>query len=296
MEVVRPHVDLEVVETQPQYSNANSHIQNNSYSYDSNSGYDVHNSKGTSPASFAPHSNTTPPERPEVAEGLEHGSAPSKHRRAWLLPAAIAAGLAALLVGALVGGGLGATLNSCQSELEKTSMQLGTLLSAEPNSAATETPTPSGSAGGSPSFSTTANGLFVAYYPAVPAMVDTLNTNCIALAEQNQTSAQNEVFSVHCGVDLGWGAKSAVGGGDVFVADIVGILVYSFEACIEACSTLNLFETRFKAGTKCHAVVFSWSLANSWSKRKSNCFLKNATAIIARTGGLKTALTAVLLD
>ncbi|KAJ1324013.1 serine/threonine kinase PknH [Microdochium nivale] len=295
MEAVRPHVDLEVDEAQWQCLNANDHSHNNyNYYYDGNSGYDFHNSKHRSSTSFAAHFKPTAPGRPEVAEGLERGVPPSMQRRTWLVPAAIAAGVAALLVGAAVGGGLGASLSSCRSELRTAS----TLLSAETNTAATETITQPGPAGSNSGFSTTTtttNGLFVGYKPAAPAMVDTISVDCRALAAQPQKSLA-QIYSAYCGVDLSTGSRPAMGGGSVAVADMVGIVAYSLEACLDACSTVNVIAYRAKTETKCHAVTFRWDLAKAWERSNANCWLKNATASIQGAKQCDRCLTAIRVD
>ncbi|KXJ86363.1 hypothetical protein Micbo1qcDRAFT_209058 [Microdochium bolleyi] len=294
MEVVRPHVDLEVDPGTPIIIN---HKHNNSYSYDGNKRTASATSSSSSTTYHGVRFMPVPPGRPETISGLERWAPPS-HRRGpqWLLPAVIGAVVAALLVGAAVGGGLGATLGSCRNDLRNTRSQLSALLlSTNPESSATGTTQQSSPActGSGSSTSTTTNGLLVGYKVPVPAMVETLSMDCLALASREQASSQNEKFTVHCGKDMGSGSRRAEGGGTVKVADMASFVAYDFASCLDACSSVNIFAKRQKSANKCQAVTFRWDLASVYARNKANCWLKNATGTVDGAKGCDSCLMAV---
>ncbi|KAH7017996.1 uncharacterized protein B0I36DRAFT_368052 [Microdochium trichocladiopsis] len=300
--------------TSPASSPYSSAYYNDYHKYDQESRSD----KQQQPPSSATYFGSSPQAPPHSPSGLEPRALYEKHqghenrgrgrqrRSPWLLPAAIAAGLAALVVGAAVGGGLGATLQTCRSDLRATSTELNALqaygctkpdnaVATSGNPASPPTPTTSSSEASVGTFQTTADGLMVNYVPPGPSTIDSLSVDCLALGRQEQSSSANEKFKVHCGVDLGWGSRTAESGtGTVVVADMVAVMAYDLATCVDACSSYNTFAARFKTGDECKAVSFRWDMAEAYARNGVNCWLKNATASIekARPCGSR-CLTAV---
>lgn len=86
----------------------------------------------------------------------------------------------------------------------------------------------------------------------------------------------NQNFNVACGVDY-YNSIAAEQGG--VVADIIGILAYSAQDCMEACSYLNQVNGQRGLGTSCWGITFNQDMSRSYANLGANCWLKNGTAV-----------------
>ena len=115
------------------------------------------------------------------------------------------------------------------------------------------------------------------YAAALPADVDTLSWNCPGASSYTTSNiSPNANFDITCGIDWAQG-KDAVGGG--VVADIIGIVAYSAEDCMEACANFNMFQAKWSNQTTCAGVTFATQLGYDYGKYAANCWLKNGTAV-----------------
>lgn len=80
-------------------------------------------------------------------------------------------------------------------------------------------------------------------------------------------------FKVYCGTD-GGGATSAEGGGAL--KDLVGIIAYSLEDCLQACTQMNAMNDNQDTGVTCKSVSFRANIAQSYKQYGGNCWLKDA--------------------
>jgi hypothetical protein len=141
---------------------------------------------------------------------------------------------------------------------------------------ATVTTTISTAVSGSPSSSSSSPpSSTIASILSVPT-TGTLALNCPGLNGNTMTATPRGVhtysFEVMCGGDYG------SGGGQL--PDIVGIISYSIEHCIDACAGYNLN----LGSTGCVGVVFNSNLTG-WQTNWGTCFLKNTTAFPGGNGG-----------
>ena len=112
---------------------------------------------------------------------------------------------------------------------------------------------------------------------ASPQDIGTLASDCPDLTTFTTSNLNiNEEFDVTCGVDYG-NSGPAVGGG--VVADIVGIVAYTADDCMEACAELNNFNNKWQYGVKCLGITWSSNLSSAWASLGANCWLKNGTAV-----------------
>jgi hypothetical protein len=89
-------------------------------------------------------------------------------------------------------------------------------------------------------------------------------------------TTNNLIFNVACGVDY-YNSIAAEQGGTV--ADIVCILAYSAQDCMEAYSYMNQFNGQWGFGTPCRGVTFNRDMSHSYADHGGNCWLKNGTAV-----------------
>lgn len=59
------------------------------------------------------------------------------------------------------------------------------------------------------------------------------------------------------------------------IEDLVGILAYTFDDCVDACANMNRQTASNDAGRRCESVVFGWQLGREWEQHKANCWLKS---------------------
>lgn len=115
------------------------------------------------------------------------------------------------------------------------------------------------------------------YAAALPADVDTLSWDCPGVSSYTTSNiSPNANFDITCGIDWAQG-HDAVGGG--VVADIIGIVAYSADDCMEACANFNMFQAKWSNSTICAGVTFSRGLSAGYSSYAANCWLKNGTAV-----------------
>jgi hypothetical protein len=115
------------------------------------------------------------------------------------------------------------------------------------------------------------------YLAALPQNVRTLAWDCPNLSTFTTNNLlQNQAFVVTCGIDYN-SNRAAVQGG--IVSDVVGILAYSAQDCMEACSNLNAFGATWGFPTKCAGITFSQAMSSLWASFGANCWLKNGTAV-----------------
>ena len=85
------------------------------------------------------------------------------------------------------------------------------------------------------------------YAAALPADVDTLSWDCPGASSYTTSNiSPNANFDITCGIDWAQG-HDAVGGG--VVADIIGIVAYSADDCMEACANFNMFQAKWSNST-----------------------------------------------
>lgn len=109
------------------------------------------------------------------------------------------------------------------------------------------------------------------YIPFQPSCVPNIDTSCAS------------------------GGLSAWGGGrytcnretDInMVGDLLGIVAYTPQACVDACSSMN----RVTGSRKCVAVAIADTLANEYAEQGANCFLKNISGPTAGKEGVMLAV------
>jgi hypothetical protein len=103
--------------------------------------------------------------------------------------------------------------------------------------------------------------------------------DCTALSAELQQSYTGESYRVTCGLDLLSGSgRLDSDGNTVTLADIVGIVVYDFVDCIQACSIFSQKQqARGEPGGSCWAVSFGVDMSAVVDKTGGNCWLKNST-------------------
>ncbi|KAH7268535.1 hypothetical protein MRS44_011198 [Fusarium solani] len=175
----------------------------------------------------------------------------------WLFTIIVVA-ITAAIVGGGVGGGLGAALSNCQNSDSKCSAEAV----GSDESSTTANPTPS---------ATTSAAFFT---PTPASQIRNLTWFCEE-AEQTKTIQLTSgfEFKVYCGTD-GGGANSAEGGGAL--KDLVGIIAYSLEDCLQACTQMNAMDDNQDTGVTCKSVSFRANIAQSYKQYGGNCWLKDA--------------------
>ena len=73
-------------------------------------------------------------------------------------------------------------------------------------------------------------------------------------------------FDVFCESDLGG-------------TDWMGVYVYSFEDCIQACASFNFHQTNNGTANTCFGVAFAWDHYKSAPGFTGNCFLKDESGM-----------------
>ncbi|KAJ4328808.1 hypothetical protein N0V84_000818 [Fusarium piperis] len=174
----------------------------------------------------------------------------------WLFTVIIVA-ITAAIVGGGVGGGLGAALSNCQNSASKCSAD-----SVDGDGSSTTTAPPA---------SATTSAAFFTPTPATE--IRNLTWFC-EKAEQTKTIQLTSgfEFKVYCGTD-GGGANNAEGGGTL--KDWVGLIAYSLEDCLHACTQMNAINDNQDTGAECKSVSFHATLAQSYKEWGGNCWLKD---------------------
>ncbi|KAI8625022.1 hypothetical protein F5Y19DRAFT_480076 [Xylariaceae sp. FL1651] len=237
--------------------------------------------QSSTPQSSTPQSSTPQSSTPQSScEGKEVVSLATKlawRWREWLLPAAIAAAATALIVGSTVGGALGAEVLQCRKDL---SQQPLATTSTSPTSSAPSTPS-NPSTTSVATFQTTMDGKLLNYTVDSASQISTLSANCDSLSQEAQKTIFNESFLVFCGNWIGEGGHKDYSGNEVILKDIAGIIAYSLQDCLEACSNYTSRARKYGIDNACGSVTFRTDLGSTINSQVwANCFLKNATARI----------------
>ncbi|KAM0430165.1 hypothetical protein ACHAPT_006173 [Fusarium lateritium] len=177
----------------------------------------------------------------------------------WLFTVIVVA-ITAAIVGGGVGGGLGAALSNCQNSNSECSADTAV---GDDNST---------TASAAPTTSTTTSAFF--FTPTPAAEIRNLTWFCEE-AEDTKTIQLTSgfEFKVYCGLD-GGGANNAEGGGTL--KDLVGIIAYSLEDCLQACTQMNAMNDNQDTNVTCKSVSFRANLAQSYKQYGGNCWLKDS--------------------
>ena len=140
------------------------------------------------------------------------------------------------------------------------------------SAAATVTMTGTGTA----SATSTATGAVKNYSPLLPSQVNTTALDCND--QSTMTSTSGEQFQLHCNINYGGN-------------DIVDIIAYTLDACIEACSNMNTIAN----ATTCHGIMFNANMEYVYAEDSGNCWLKSLMAD-PTTDSLPPSVGAVLLS
>jgi hypothetical protein len=112
-------------------------------------------------------------------------------------------------------------------------------------------------------------------YTVAPAIsVENVFLDCPNIASSQYTTTQNEKFSLYCGSAWVSGLEAAQGG---VVADMVHIVAYSVQDCLEACSGFNYEQRKWNGTARCRAMNFRANMAEKVEAIGGNCWLKNDT-------------------
>jgi hypothetical protein len=84
----------------------------------------------------------------------------------------------------------------------------------------------------------------------------------------------DQTFTITCGVNFNSGL-AADGGG--VIGDLVGIIMYTLDDCLDACSGFNQQTQRYGRDMNCKSVSWFWDMKNATASIGGNCWLKNAT-------------------
>jgi hypothetical protein len=135
--------------------------------------------------------------------------------------------------------------------------------------------------------------LLTNYSAPAPSAISWLFLNCPALNGLTYTNAfTGDKYAQFCGQDFTSGLPAEGGG---VISDIAGIIAYSANDCMDACSKTNSLAARWNDGIQCRAITFSIDLHNASIAQGANCFLKNATIASGTQGNVNDhALSATL--
>ncbi|KIX09398.1 uncharacterized protein Z518_00477 [Rhinocladiella mackenziei CBS 650.93] len=148
-----------------------------------------------------------------------------------------------LITAGAVGGALGGVLASQDDSDSSTQTQTATVTVT--NTAPTASATPS--------------GLVNNYTPLLPDQVNTTALQCVDQATIN--SATGEQFQLNCNINFPDN-------------DMINIIAYTLDACINACSNMNTF-----AGEEqCRGILFNANLQKTNANQNGNCWLKSIMA------------------
>ena len=93
-------------------------------------------------------------------------------------------------------------------------------------------------------------------------------SNCLSLGSTYTSAQTGSLLDVHCGTNYPF-------------SDMLGVYVFQFTDCMEACASWNKF--RETTSPQCLAIVFdNEPYANSESSGMGNCWLKNSGNTTAR--------------
>lgn len=151
---------------------------------------------------------------------------------------------------------------------------------------------------GGPPLATTTGGLFINYAPQPTNTVETLYDNCTLLTKSPYITQFDDKFSVYCGIDINAGRNAVEkdhSGNVLSLADIVPIVAYTPEACMQACSSFNKMALRWGRDEVCRSITFNYEMALTVNVNGANCWLKNGTIPApAQAEGCDSCLSAFL--
>lgn len=134
------------------------------------------------------------------------------------------------------------------------------------------------------SASNTPTSLLVNYIPATPETIQTLEDGCNELDSTERTTARGQTYRYSCF--------------NIYTAgDLASIFVYSLEACVEACSSMNFYATKYDQaqGSKtCIHIAYNTLLAGTLGIQFANCWLKGDNATLLTSTGDGHTIAAVL--
>jgi hypothetical protein len=116
--------------------------------------------------------------------------------------------------------------------------------------------------------------LLTNYSAPAPSAISSLFLNCPALDDLSYTAFTGDKYTQFCYQDFNAGLPADGGG---VISDIAGIIVYSANDCMDACSQTNSFADQWKTGIRCRAITFAIDMHNKIISQGANCWLKNAT-------------------
>ena len=119
-----------------------------------------------------------------------------------------------------------------------------------------------------------------------PSTIISVALDCPNLTGQSYVSATGHTFTQFCNHDYPNGSFAA--GNIGTIRDITGIIAYSMNDCMDACSTMN----QLQYGPVCAGVTFNAAMSMTYASR-ANCFLKNATG--PGTGGTMCASAKIIV-
>lgn len=123
---------------------------------------------------------------------------------------------------------------------------------------------------------TTSDGLLLDYTAPSAAQISNIKVDCTKLSASVQISQFKEKFVVQCGMDYPGGIYSDSNNSNRFRLEDMGSLrAYSFQDCIDACSSTSRNAYIVDSGARCMSVTFGKVMKGA----NSNCWLKNATQI-----------------
>ncbi|KAK0306406.1 hypothetical protein LTR91_005489 [Friedmanniomyces endolithicus] len=124
--------------------------------------------------------------------------------------------------------------------------------------------------------STTTGGLFVDYAAPLPSMISTVALDCPSLDKQSYLTRRNQTYTLSCFAGL-------------YAGDFADIAAYSFQDCVEACSSHNYWTHN---ATSCVGALFSVNMSASGTRDYGNCWLKGPSmvTIVGQSGDLSATL------
>jgi hypothetical protein len=109
------------------------------------------------------------------------------------------------------------------------------------------------------------------------SQIDLLKVDCPNLNNQQLTSQTGSKFTFTCGFDISNGQVTQE---NRAIVDIVGIISYSLQDCIDSCAEYSLVSSGRGMVDRCTSVSFCYDMRNITGAHGGNCWLKNGTAAV----------------
>ena len=214
---------------------------------------------GDHKASYANNVLEVPQSHPEIGSTKRR----TQRRRLWLL-VAVTAVLVLLAIG--LGVGLHFRSNTVNSTSTNTTSQQSVTTTSSP------IPTTSSSSSSSSSSTTTTLPTTSTTAPVTSGTTGIAGNDCKTRGSNEYTTSNNPtnfIFDCEADYPLGEPAYS----GDSTVNDLLGMITYTFEECMENCAIYN---TQTSITTPCRAITYAANLTASIPNHSNtNCWLKN---------------------